>query len=128
MSYVCHKRNEEFHTPIYYDNNGKQIERSKNVKDLGVYMTDDATFSFHINSVASKAKHMCSWILRTFITRELTPMTTLYKSLVLPHMDYCSQLWNPCSRAEINKLEMIQRSFVKKIKGMYNLRDRSMEM
>ena len=121
MSYVCHKRNEEFHTPIYYDNNGKQIEKSKNVKDLGVYMSDDATFSFHINSVASKAKHMCAWILRTFITRDLTPMITLYKSLVLPHMDYCSQLWNPCSRAEINKLEMIQRSFVKKIKGMYNL-------
>ena len=35
-------------------------------------MSDDATFSFHINSVASKAKHMCAWILRTFNNKRNT--------------------------------------------------------
>jgi len=55
----------------------------------------------------------------TFITRETLPMMTLYKSLVLPHLDYCSQLWNPSSPGEINKLETVQRAYIKKIRNIH---------
>ena len=46
-------------------------------------------------------------------------MLTLWKSLVFPRLDYCSQLFNPSSRKQ--QLEMIQRSFLRKINGECNL-------
>jgi len=121
VSYLHNKSNAPYHNSKYYDNNGGLIEKYENVKDLGVSMSADGTFSYQINSVVSKAKHMCSWILRTFSTRDCIPMITLYKSLVIPHLDYCSQLWNPRLAKEINALEVVQRTFIKKIKGMHNL-------
>ena len=56
-----------------------------------------------------------SWILRTFRTREVAPMITLWKSLVLPKLEYCSQLWNPWLKCDVQNLEMVQWSFIRKI-------------
>ena len=43
-------------------------------------------------------------------------MLTLLKSLVQPKLDYCSQLWSPSDQASINKLGMVQKYLVDKIK------------
>ena len=45
-------------------------------------------------------------------------MLTIWKCLVQPKMDYCSQLWSPSSQMEISQLESIQRHFTSKIAGM----------
>ena len=47
-------------------------------------------------------------------------MLTLWKALVIPRIDYCSQLWNPHKVGLIKQLEEIQKSFVKKIYGCRN--------
>ena len=94
------------------------IEQKETVKDLGVSMSADNTFKVHIANIAESAKKMASWVLRTFETRERTPMMTLYKTLVRPLLEYSSPLWTPTSKEEIKKLEDIQKSFVKKIKGV----------
>ena len=46
-------------------------------------------------------------------------MLTLWKSLVLSLHDFCVQLWCPYKTGDIQTLEMIQRSFVRKINGMH---------
>ena len=48
-------------------------------------------------------------------------MMTLWKSLILSEHDYCCQLWNPHRRGEIQALESLQHSFMKKINGLYHL-------
>ena len=40
---------------------------------------------------------------------------TLFKSLVQPHRDYCSQLWSPTQQSSINKIEQVQKSLVSRI-------------
>lgn len=120
MSYKASNKQPEF-KPEYTDNTGKTIQTSENVKDLGVYMSSNASFNHHINVTASKARQMCGWILRTFTTRAKLPMLTLYKSLVLSQLDYCSQLWDPHTVRDIQTLELVQRSFIRKISNMWNL-------
>ena len=61
---------------------------------------------------------MASWILRTFQARDPTTMLTLYKSLVRPILEYSSVLWTPIKKGEIQRLEEIQQSFLRKIKGI----------
>ena len=48
-------------------------------------------------------------------------MLTFFKSLVLPRLDYGSQLWSPHLVKHIDQLEKIQRSFTKHITGMQSL-------
>ena len=99
----------------YTSPSGQIIEMKKTVKDLGVLMSDDCTFSAHIASVIEKAKNMASWVLRTFRTREAKPMLLLYKMLILPLLEYCSVLWSPQEVGNIQKLDDIQWAFIRKI-------------
>ena len=68
-----------------------------------------------------KCSNLSGWILRTFTTRDSITMMTLFKSLVLPRLDYCSQLWSPHLVKHIDQLEKNQRSFTKHITGMQSL-------
>ena len=103
------------------DDRGEAIEVRNHVKDLGVYVSDDCTFGFHIRNVAVESRNLCSWILSVFQTREETPMKTLFTSLVRPKVEYGCQIWSPAKRNEIVELEMVQRRFIKRIEGIEHL-------
>ena len=81
-------------------------------------LSSDGTFKTHINNIVESAKNMSSWILRTFQTRDRTTMLTLFKSLVRPILEYSSVLWTPITKGEIQRLEEIQQSFLRKIRGL----------
>ena len=78
-------------------------------------MSADGSFSEHIKKTCLAARNLSSWILRTFSDRSHSLMLTTWKSLVLPILDYCSQLWSPQKKGEIQQIEDIQRSFTRKI-------------
>ena len=48
-------------------------------------------------------------------------MRTLFKTLVLPHVDYCSQLWAPSRASDLLRLEKIQKNFLRKIPSLSHL-------
>ena len=100
--------------PPYLQPNGKTIRRKKNIKDLGVHMSSNCKFDFHINSVAKSGQNLSAWALRTFRTRTQIPMLTILKSLVVAKCEYGSILWSPTDRNSINKLESVQRRFTSK--------------
>ena len=100
----------------YFSSDGSKIETKAHIKDLGVFMSSSGSFSEHINRTCKKARDMCSWILRTFSSRSSVLMMTLWKSLVQPILDYCSQLWCPLQLGQIKQLEEVQKSFTRKIK------------
>ena len=119
FQHICHGKKDI--SSCYLSPSARKIELKDTVKDLGIYMDSDCTFSSHIDHVVEKMKEISGWILRTFRTRSPELMLILWKSLVLPHHDYCSQLWSPAKTSCIQKLEMVQRAFIKKIDGMYPL-------
>ena len=87
-----HGSSEVQENSTYLSPSAKKIDEKVCVKDLGVLMDNDCAFSSHIDKVVNKMKEMSGWILRTFRLRSPTLMLTLWKALVLPHHDYCSQL------------------------------------
>ena len=98
-------------TTSYTSPEGSVIPEKEHVRDLGVTMSNDGTFKQHITNMCLSARNMCSWILRTFQSRSEDLMLTMWKSLVLPIVDYCSQLWSPSKVGQIQEIEDIQRSF-----------------
>jgi exonuclease III len=108
-------------TRRYTSHDGKQIESKINLRDLGVKMNNTGDFSDHLIEIASKARKQMGWVLRTFKTRDTLPMLTLFRSLVVPLLEYCCQLWNPHKVGEIQRLEAVQRTFTSKITDVKHL-------
>ena len=84
-------------------------------------MSNDASFSIYINEKVAAMNSKISWVLRSFKTRDRLPMLTLWKQLILSDHDYCSQLWSPDKVGDIQSLELLQRSYLRKIHGMQSL-------
>ena len=88
-------------------------------KDLGINVTNDLKWDYHISQNISKAKQSIGWVTRNVISREPDVMVNIYKLLVRPHLEHCVQLWNPIPKhgnwAVIMELESVQRNFTKTI-------------
>ena len=94
----------------------KEIEVKSDLRDLGVQLSNDLSFSVHIANTVTAASKLVGWGLRTFCGRGRRVMLTLLKSLVQPKLDYCSQLWSPSDQASINGLEAVQKHMVNRIR------------
>ena len=87
--------------------------------DLGIYVSSDCSFEYHITNLNKITTHLTGWILRTFCSRDKLTMLTLFRALVMSRMDYGSQLWSPYLTKHINMIEKTQRSFTRS--GMQGL-------
>ena len=62
------------------------------------------------------------WVLRVFQSRKRSLVLTLLKSLVIPQLEYCCQLWNPWKAKDLQVIEAIQRTFTYKITEVQQLK------
>ena len=81
-------------------------------------MSRNSSFDVHINIIYKQCTDLSGWIIRTFTSRHNTTLMTIFKSLILSRLDYCSQLWSPHLIRHIIQIENVQRSFTKIITGM----------
>ena len=99
-------------------------------KDLGINVTSNLKWDYHISQNINKAKKCIGWVTRNVISREADVMLNIYKSLVRPNLEYCVQLWNPVPKhgnwAIIMELESVQRKFTRLIDkiGLLSYKDR----
>ena len=91
------------------------------LRDLGITVSSDMSWTSHIRSSCDKARKMAAWVFSVFHSRNTGVMLTLYKSLVRSHLEYCSPLWNPAKVYDIQELESVQRTFTSKIHGLQHL-------
>lgn len=105
----------------YVSYDGSLIQEKQHVRDLGVTLSNNATFTRHIQERCELVKSKISWVLRTFSSRHRTPMLTLWKTLIMCHLDYCSQLWSPSTVGNTQSLELLQKAYISRIDGMREL-------
>ena len=105
----------------YLDPEGNIIEEKVNLRDLGVQISSDLSFSAHIENVVAAATKMVGWVCRTFRRRSRFLMLTVWKSLIQSKLDYCSQLWSPSDQASISSLEGVARNFTSRVAGLDGL-------
>ena len=74
---------------VYINPEYNIISPSSNVLDLGVYMSSNCTFDFHVANVYKRCCNLTGWILTEHLTLEilpkpLSPSAPLLTSLVAP--------------------------------------------
>ena len=90
------------------------LEHVNIVKDLGVLFETDMSFRQHIDDIVCKANRILGFIWRnTKDINNVTVFTTLFRSLVLSKLEYCSSVWSPSQANLINKIERVQKRAVK---------------
>ena len=61
--------NEDLKQP--YVNNTINIQKSTTVKDLGIYISEDMTYKYHITEMTNSATNYASWLPRALFDQEL---------------------------------------------------------
>ena len=109
---------------IQYTNpGGAAIECKESLRDLGVTLSSDCLFNIHIANIASSGRLLSGWILRTFKNHDRKILLPLLKQIVISKLEYCCPLWSPLDAENIRLLEDVQRTFTRRINGMFG-RDR----
>ena len=106
--------------PILYNYkiNEDNLDRVSTVKDLGVYLTHNLNYSTHINAITLKAFKLLGFIKRASNNfNNVNTLKTLYITLVRSQLEYATQVWSPPQQYLINRLERVQRKFVKYLCG-----------
>ena len=96
-----------------YSMNGHALQEVAIEKDLGVIFSSDLKSATYCKEVYSKANQMLGLISRTIKYKSLTVLVNLYKSLVTPHLDYCSMVWSPHYNKDKFLLERVQHRFTR---------------
>ena len=108
-------------TNYFSDDFKELIERKDSVKDLGVIIQEDLNFDGQVNKIIKKMKMKSSWILRSLTSRSPSIMTRVWKTYMLPDVDYCSILWfSPARPNQILELESGQNCFLKKLNNLFD--------
>ena len=100
--------------PSNYSMNDVPLPEKNHMKDLGVTICDDLTWSDHHNDICAKAYRQLGLLKRTFgRSSSAQALKVLYFTLVRSKLTYCSQLWRPQLVYEIMALERVQRRATK---------------
>ena len=97
-----------------YTLNGTAIKQVEKIRDLGIILDSKWTFQDHIDMVISKSFRTLGLIKR--ITSHFTSLNTivyLFKTLVIPNINYCSVIWSPYTNDKFDRLNSIMKNFLR---------------
>ena len=66
----------------YNSPNGSVIEEKQHLRDMGIEVSNNLTFTTHIDNIVSSANKLIGWALRSFRRRSKKVMMTIWRSLV----------------------------------------------
>ena len=102
--------------------NGDIIENDENVELLGI--TIDSNFSFHMNSLCTKACQKLSALTRISNYMNIDQRRRVMKAFISSHFGYCPLVWMFCSRSFDNRINRIHE---KALRIVYNDRQSSFD-
>ena len=77
---------------------GSPLRTVSEFQYLGVLLDSNLSFKSHINSITSRAYGALCTLRKSQTYLLLKTRKLLYRSLVLPHLEYCPTVWDPCTK------------------------------
>ena len=90
-------------------------------RDLGITVTNNMKSSQQCLQAYNKANKVLGVINRSIVYKKKDVLVKLYKSLVRPHLEYCTAAWSPHYGKDKGLLERIQHRFTRMVPGLKHL-------
>ena len=87
-----------------------KIERVSSMKYLGVILDEHLTIDEHITYIITKVSNKLGILRRAHEYLNMNTKILLYKSLVLPQLDYCDLIYMCTTEENLQRLQYIQNS------------------
>jgi hypothetical protein len=97
-----------------YNINGAAIGPVDSIKDLGVYVCSNLSWSQHVYETVKKANKVCNVILHAFINHDINLYMSAFNCYVEPILDYCCYVYNPVLCRDIDVIENVQQAFTRR--------------
>lgn len=94
---------------------GVVIERVHEIKFLGVIIDDRISWNSHIKYIATKISRSISVIAKVKHILNIKALHTLYNSLILPYLYYCSMIWGNTYKSTLRPIVMLQKRVIRLI-------------
>lgn len=89
--------------------NEKPIKKIENeIRDLGVYISNDLKWTTHINKITAKAYARLYCLFKALRLSNYDLLTKMYITYVRPILEFSSSVFNPYTKKDIVKLEKVQ--------------------
>ena len=83
------------------------------MRDLGYFIEKTLKVSHHVCTVSRKALGVLHSLFRNIALADPSILVKLYKTYVLPHLEYACQVWSPYLKKDIEKVEKVQHVFTR---------------
>ena len=99
--------------PIRIDNT--VIERIESIKFLGIHIHESLDWKYHVANISSKISKGIGVLykLRHFVPSRI--LINIYNAIVLPHLNYCNEIWGKTYKLHVDKLYTLQKRAVRLI-------------
>jgi len=108
-------------TAFNYENDGHEIPKKEDCRDLGVIVNNKLNFHKHCLNVARIGHYRSKQFRRTFICHDHEFSVFLYTTYIRPLLEYCTEIWSPHHLQDIDAIEKVQKTFTKHLPGFYNI-------
>ena len=92
-----------------------QILHTNHTKFLGVHIDESMSWKYHIGEVCAKISQVVGILYRL---RNILPpkiLLTIYNTLFLPHISYCTMIWASCPKCYLDRAIKLQKRAVRLI-------------
>ena len=100
--------------------NGGLLQFETHSLYLGVWLSSDLSWQYHIDCKVKKASQMLGFLRRSISSAPKALKLLAYKSFIRPILEYGCQVWDPYKRYEVDQVEAVQRKavrFICNVKG-----------
>ena len=106
---VCTKqRSKSIDMPLDVSLQDQPVSQVDCCNYLGVTIDHNLSFDNHMDIVIKKISKSLGILKRVSQFVPLQSRITLYNTIVLPHFDYCTTIWDMSSSKQINRLQILQ--------------------
>ena len=107
-----------------YTVGGTVLNTTLKEKDLGLIISADMRVSEQCGIAAAKGNQILGLIRRNIVYKEKELTIPLYKTIVMPHLEYCIQAWRPyCNIDMLGRVQKIATKMIQKFRNIsYKMR------
>ena len=87
---------------------GEKVNQTNSVKYLGITVDRCLNYSEHVDNIIKKLNKGLGILKRASALVPQSSLVTIYNTVMLPHIDYCSVVWGGCNDRDITRLQRLQ--------------------